>query len=79
MNDTIKSIRKHRSIRNYLEKDVPVEMLEEILESVRAMPTSINGQWLSVVVVKDKAKKARIAELTGNKAWIAQAPVFLVL
>ncbi|MBP2632277.1 MAG: NADPH-dependent oxidoreductase [Firmicutes bacterium] len=78
MNDTIKLIRHHRSIRKYLEKDVPAEMLEAILESARAMPTSINGQQLSVVVVKDKDKKAKIAELTGNQVWIAQAPAFLV-
>jgi len=78
MNDTIKLIKHHRSIRKYLAKDVPAEMLEAILESARAMPTSINGQQLSVVVVKDQEKKAKIAELTGNQAWIEQAPVFLV-
>jgi len=78
MNDTIKSIRNHRSIRSYLEKDIPAEMLEVILESARAMPTSMNGQQLSVVVVKDQEKKAKIAELVGNQAWINQAPIFLI-
>lgn len=78
MNNTIKSIKNHRSIRSYLEKDIPSEMLEAILEAAQAMPTSINGQQLSVVIVKDKVKKTKIAELTGNQHWIAQAPVFLV-
>ncbi|WP_211210108.1 NADPH-dependent oxidoreductase [Propionispira raffinosivorans] len=78
MNNTIKSIKNHRSIRSYLEKDISSEMLEAILEAAQAMPTSINGQQLSVIIVKDKVKKAKIAELTGNQHWIAQAPVFLV-
>lgn len=78
MNDTIKSIRNHRSIRKYLKKDVPAEVLEAILESARAMPTSINGQQLSVIVVKDQEKKAKIAELAENQAWIEQAPIFLI-
>lgn len=78
MNSTIKSIQNHRSIRKYLDKAIPDDMLEAILASAQAMPTSINGQQLSVIVVKDKGKKAKIAELTGNQHWIAEASVFLV-
>lgn len=78
MNSTIKSMQNHRSIRKYLDKDIPAEMLEAILASAQAMPTSINGQQLSIIVVKDKEKRAKIAEMTGNQKWIAEAPVFLV-
>ncbi|WP_346354130.1 NADPH-dependent oxidoreductase [Azotosporobacter soli] len=78
MNTTIETIKNHRSIRNYLEREVPDEMLQEILAAARAMPTSINGQQLSIIVVKDKAKKEAMAHLAGDQAWIAQAPVFLI-
>lgn len=77
MNETIETIKNHRSIREYLDKDVPAQMLQAILEAAQAMPTSINGQQLSIIVIKDKSKKAKIAELTVQP-WIAQAPVFLV-
>jgi FMN reductase [NAD(P)H] len=78
MNHTIETIKNHRSIRNYLDKDVPAELLQEILEAARSMPTSINGQQISIIVIKDKTKKEKITELTGGQQWIAQAPVFLV-
>lgn len=78
MNQTIATIKNHRSIRQYLGKDVPDSVLQEILESAQAMPTSINGQQISIIVVRDKDKKEKIAQLTGGQPWISQAPVFLV-
>jgi len=78
MNKTIEIIKNHRSIRNYLGKDVPDVMLQEILKAATSMPTSINGQQISIIVIKDKDKKATIAHLAGDQPWISQAPVFLV-
>ena len=78
MNQTIATIKNHRSIRNYLDKDIPDEMLKEILGAAKSMPTSINGQQISIIVIKDKGKKEKIAEWSGGQPWIAQAPVFLV-
>lgn len=78
MNETIKVIKNHRSIRTYLDKDISNEILDEILKSAQSMPTSINGQQVSVIVVRDKAKKTKIAELAGGQTWIEKAPVFLL-
>jgi len=78
MNKTIEIIKNHRSIRNYLDKDVSDVMLQEILQAAISMPTSINGQQISIIVIKDKDKKATIAKLAGDQPWISQAPVFLV-
>ncbi len=73
-----KIIQNHRSVRNFLDKDIPQEMLDNILLSAQAMPTSDNKQDLSVIVVKDKIRKNIIAELSGNQKHIKDAPVFLV-
>jgi len=78
MNQTIETIKNHRSIRTYLDKDVSEEQLNEILNSVQAMPTSINGQQVSVIVIKNKDTKKKIAEIAGGQPWIEKAPVFLV-
>ncbi len=78
MNDIIKSIQNHRSIRSYLNKEVSEKILDEILLSAQSMPSSINGQQTSVIVVRDTDKKAKISELAGGQPWIAEAPVFLV-
>jgi len=78
MNNTIDTIKDHRSIRQYLDKDVPNELIDEIIKSAQAMPNSINGQQTSVIVVRDKKKKEKLAELVGNQEYVAKAPVFLV-
>ncbi|WP_026882687.1 NADPH-dependent oxidoreductase [Clostridium akagii] len=78
MNNIIDSIKNHRSIRKYTNKDVSEEIINEILKSAQAMPSSINSQETSVIVIRDKKKKEKIAELTGGQSYIAEAPVFLV-
>ncbi len=42
MSNTIDLIKNHRSIREYLDKDIPEELVDEILKSAQAMPNSIN-------------------------------------
>jgi FMN reductase [NAD(P)H] len=78
MNETIRQIQDHRSIRNFLDKEVSEEIIDEILMTAQSMPNSINGQQTSVIVVKDKARKAEIAKLAGGQKWIDDAPVFFV-
>lgn len=78
MNNVIETITNHRSIREYLDKDISDEIVDEIVRAAQAMPNSINGQQTSVIVVRDKAKKEKLAELVGNQPYVAKAPVFLV-
>jgi len=78
MNETINIIKDHRSIRNFLDKDVPDFELDEILRAAQAMPNSINAQQSSVIVIKDKETKAKIAQLAGGQKWVEEAPVFLL-
>lgn len=78
MNTTIETFLNHRSIRAYLDQAVEEEKIDLILRSALAAPTSINGQQLSVIVIKDKEKKAEIAALAGDQKWIDEAPVFLL-
>jgi len=78
MNKVIETIKNHRSIRQYLDKDIPNEIVDEIVRAAQAMPNSINGQQTSVIVITDKEKKEKLAELVGNQEYVAKAPVFLV-
>jgi FMN reductase [NAD(P)H] len=79
MNDTIKLLQSHRSIRSYTDEPVSDEMLDQIIRAAWHGPTSMNAQEISLVVVRDATKRARIAELAGGQPWIAQAPVFITL
>lgn len=79
MNETLKLQHSHHSTRHYKTDPVSDEMLAAIIESGHRAPTSMNAQEISVIVVRDTERKAQIAQLAGGQAWIAQAPVFLVL
>ncbi|MGM3163067.1 NADPH-dependent oxidoreductase [Dickeya undicola] len=79
MNQTIELLTHHRSERSYLNKPIPEEVLSAIINSAHLAPTSVNSQQVSIVVTRDPARRARIAELAGGQPWIAQAPVFLTL
>jgi FMN reductase [NAD(P)H] len=78
MNAVIESLLSHRSIRAYRNDPVEDDQLELILRAAQAAPNWINGQQVSVVVVRDPARKARLAELCNRQKHIEQAPVFLV-
>lgn len=78
MSSSIQIIKNHRSIRNYLDQDISEDVLQQVLEATHAMPTSINGQQVSLVVIRDKDMRTQLARLCGGQAWVAKAPVFVL-
>ncbi|MFA9398082.1 MAG: NADPH-dependent oxidoreductase [Clostridiaceae bacterium] len=78
MNQVIETMKNHRSIRNYLDREVSEDIINELIDVAQAAPSSINGQQTSVIVIRDKQRKEKIAELAGGQHWIANAPVFLL-
>lgn len=78
MNETIRVMKNHRSIREYLPKPIPDEVVDELVAAAQAAPTSINSQEISLLVVRDKALRAQFAEIAGGQPWIAEAPLFFV-
>ena len=79
MNETVRLLQAHHSSRSYKTDPIPEEILEAIIECAHRAPTSTNSQEVSLVVVRDAAKRARIAEIAGGQPWIAQAPVFIAV
>jgi FMN reductase [NAD(P)H] len=79
MNETLRLMQSHRSNRSYKPDPVSDQMLDQIVEAAYRGPTSVNSQQVSVVVVRDREKRARIAEIAGGQPWIAQAPVFITV
>ncbi|AKA69244.1 nitroreductase [Clostridium scatologenes] len=65
MNKVIETMKEHRSIRNYTDKEISEEIVNELVNVAQAAPNSINGQQTSLIVIKDKATKEKLAELTG--------------
>ncbi|WP_018249557.1 NADPH-dependent oxidoreductase [Orenia marismortui] len=78
MNQVIEVMKSHRSIRSYIDKEISEEIIKELIAVAQSAPTSINGQQVSVIVIKDKDRRSEIAKLAGRQPWIAQAPVFFL-
>ncbi len=77
LNPTFDLIHRHGSVRSYRPDPVPQETIEAIVAAAQRTSTSSNMQAYSVVAVTDPMARARLAELCGDQAHIAQAPVFL--
>ena len=79
MNETVRLLQAHHSSRSYKSDPIPEEILEAVIESARRAPTSTNSHEISLVLVRNAASRARIAEIAGGQPWIAQAPVFIAV
>ncbi len=78
-NGVISTLINHVSIRNYTEDDIDDSLLRTILQAGQRSPTSSNMQAYSIVVVKDKERKARLSELSGGQRHVANCAVFLAI
>ena len=71
-------IKTRRSVRRFLKKAIPDDVLERILEAARIAPSGGNAQPWRFVIVKDEDKKKKIARACYEQDFIAQAPVVIV-
>lgn len=78
MNDTMKILLSHRSVRKYENRDVEGEVLDQIIKAVQAAPNWVNLQHVSVVAVKDRERLKMFSKLCGGQKQIAQAPAFFI-
>lgn len=77
-NEVIGQILAHRSVRSYRPDPLPEGTVETLVAAGQSAASSSNLQTWSVVAVSDSARKARLAEVTGNQKHILQAPTLLV-
>ena len=68
----------HRSVRAFTPEPVPPDVLTTLVAAAQSAAVSSNLQVWSVVAVRDDERKARLADLAGGQAHIAEAPLFLV-
>jgi nitroreductase/NAD-dependent dihydropyrimidine dehydrogenase PreA subunit len=57
-------LRKRRSVRHYSKEPVPKEIILELLDIARYAASGCNGQPVEWIVIHDKEKVHRVAELT---------------
>jgi nitroreductase len=77
MNDTLKTLLIHKTIRSYKPQAIDDAVLEQILLAAVRGSTTGNMQPYSIIVTKDEAMKAKIAPLHFNQKPVLEAPVIL--
>ncbi len=70
-------IRTRRSVRQFLPRDVPDDVLAEILEAGRLAPAGPDTQSLFFGIVRDESTKQELAKAAGGQDWVAGAPVVI--
>lgn len=78
MNDILKFLSSHTSVRAFTGKEITEAEERTIVESAERAPTSSNLHAYSIVTVRNTAIKDRLAELCGNQAHVAASSVFMV-
>ncbi|MEK3866410.1 NADPH-dependent oxidoreductase [Paenibacillus sp. FSL H7-0716] len=74
----VQTLKNHRSFRQYSNQPVEPEKLQTMIESAQAAPSWVHGQQVSIIAIKDPARKEELSVLCGNQKHVAAAPVFLV-
>jgi nitroreductase len=57
-------LRSRRSHRNFQERDVPRDVIETLIEAARYAPTGSNVQNVQILVIQDRDRIAKLANLT---------------
>jgi nitroreductase len=76
-------MRSRRSVRRYLAKPVPDEMLQQVLEAGRWAPSAGNQQPWAFIVVQDDEMRQKVAQhatyYLARHARVEEAPLLIVL
>ena len=78
MNEIIASLHARKSVRAYLDKPIPEEAKQAILEAACQAPTAGNQQLYTIIDVTDQALKEKLAVSCDNQPFIAAAPLVLI-
>ena len=73
----LNKMKERRTIRQYSERDIPEELLNELLEVAARASNTGNMQLYSVVVTRDKSQKEKLAPAHFNQIMVTKAPVVL--
>lgn len=72
-------IKERKTIRKYADKEIPDELLYDLLETAGHTQTMGNLQLYSVVITRNDEMKKKLAPAHFNQPMVTQAPVLLTI
>ena len=76
MNETLQTLKKRRSVRAYLPKQIKEEELQQILEAGIYAPTGMGAQSPIMVVVQDKETISYLSKLNAEVMGSTSDPFY---
>lgn len=77
--ETWDAITSRRNVREYLERPIPEEGMEQILEAARRAPSSSNKQRWDFVVVSDREQLERLARVWRGAGHVSRSAATIAL
>lgn len=77
-NEVIELLLAHRTVRHFLPGEVDEDTLAVLVAAAQSASTSANLQLTSVVSIRDRARRDRIATLAADQQLIRDAALFLI-
>ena len=71
-------IETRKSVRKYLDKEIPNDVLKQILEAGRLAPSWMNSQPWKFIVVKNQETKNLLSKLSSNQPHVRYANTVIV-
>ncbi|MDY0236588.1 MAG: nitroreductase family protein [Gudongella sp.] len=78
MNEVLKQIKERKSVRVFEDKQIPIDIKDEILNSAFQAPTAGNMMLYSILDISDIDLKKKLSVTCDNQPFIAKAPMVLV-
>jgi nitroreductase len=76
--DILEIIKNRRSIRSFLKKEIPEEIVDKLIDALIWAPSAGNLQSRKFYLIFDQKKKEELVGATMNQSFIAQAPLVIV-
>jgi len=77
--DALTQLLSHRSIRNFSSREVPDDILTQILTAASRAPTAGNLQSYSAIITRDPARRADLFEIHFKQEMMLHAQVVITL
>lgn len=78
MNEMLRLLMAHRSIRKFTDKLIEPELLADIIAAGQCAATSSFLQGATIIQIKDPGKRQTLAQLAGNQRYVETSAEFLV-
>ena len=78
MNETIRQLNERKSVRAFLDREIPIEQKEAILNAACQAPTAGNQQLYTIIDVTDPTLRERLVKTCDDQPFIASAKMVLI-